>query len=268
MFLLLSFICCIYNIQAQKIRPLQIMDTVSVDTITDETDSATSIQEDDNGTITSEKKDGDFFIKKELFNPAHDSFQLRTVPDSIIKKLQGEDAFWYASHDFRKKSTPPKQSFLERLLNQSWFTTLIWFLIIGGFISVVVWYLISSNVSIFSRSPREIKQGDIEDSSENIFEINFEKEISKAISESQYRIAVRLMFLNILKNLSQKNIIAYKQGRTNFDYLMQIQSTGYYKDFFRLTRDYEYTWYGKFDISFETFSIIRNNFESFRNRIQ
>jgi len=182
--------------------------------------------------------------------------------------MQDEDAFWYASHDFRKKSKPPKESFLERLLDQSWFRTLIWILIIGGFISVLTWYLISSNVSIFSRGPGQIKQGDIDDSTENIFEINFEKEIANAISEGQYRIAVRLMFLNVLKNLSLKDLITYKQGKTNFDYLMQMHSSRYYKDFFRLTRDYEYTWYGKFDITPETFDIIKNDFESFRNRIQ
>jgi hypothetical protein len=244
------------------------MDTVSADTVTDETDSATSDPESDNGTLSLEKKERDFFLKKELFNSEHDSFKIRSVPDSVIKKMQDDDAFWYASHDFRKKSKPPRQSFLERLLNRSWFRSFIWFLIIAGFISVVTWYLVSSNVLIFSRKPGEITQGDTEDSSENIFEINFEREISRAISESQYRVAVRLMFLNVLKNLSQKELITYKQGKTNFDYLLQMQSTGYYKDFFRLTRDYEYTWYGKFDISSETFAIIKNDFESFRNRIR
>ena len=242
------------------------MDTVRVDTITDESDSGTSDQEDDNGTVTVEKKDRELFLRKELFSD-HDSFQLRSVPDSIVKKLQGDDAFWYASHDFRKKSKPPKQSFLEQLLNKSWFRTLIWTLIIVGFISVLTWYLISSNVSIFSRRSGEIKQEESEGSSENIFEINFEKEISKAISESQYRVAVRLMFLNVLKNLSQNGLISYKQGRTNLDYLFQMQKTGYYKEFFRLTRDFEYTWYGKFDLNSETFSIIKNDFETFRNRI-
>ena len=269
-FLIIKLLFLTMILNAQGNHSLQIMDTVTVysDTITYETGSDTQVEEDENGTVEVEKADREFFLRKELFNSDHDSFQLRSVPDSIIKKMQDDDAFWYASQDFRKKSKPNKTTFFEQLVDRSWFRTLIWVLIIGGFISVLAWYLVSSNVSIFRRRPGEIKQGDPDELSENIFEINFEKEISKAISEGEYRIAVRLMFLDVLKNLSQRDLISYQNGKTNLDYLLQLQPTRYYKEFFRLTRDYEYTWYGKFDLSADTFSIIKNDFESFRNRIQ
>ena len=259
-FILLYFVFFIHDVNAQKKRPLQIMDTV-----TNESDSATSVPGNDDGTVTFEKKDGNFFLRKELFSD-HDTFQLRSVPDSIVKKMQDDDAFWYASHDFRKKATPHSPSFLERLLNQSWFRTLIWFLIIAGFISVLTWYLISSNVSIFRRGPGEIKQEETEDSTENIFEINFEKERSKAIAESHYRIAVRLMFLSVLKNLSQKDLILYKQGKTNFDYLLQMQPTKYYSEFSRITRNYEYSWYGQFEVDSGIYNLIRQDFDNFNRR--
>ena len=76
------------------------------------------------------------------------------------------------------------------------------------------------------------------------------------------------MFLRILKNLSDKKIIQYKQDRTNFDYLLQLHSTKYYADFFRLTRNYEYSWYGQFDIEPEKFSIIKNDFENFDRNLK
>ena len=39
---------------------------------------------------------------------AEDSFHLRQVPDSVIKKLQSQDDFWYANKEFeKKKETDP-----------------------------------------------------------------------------------------------------------------------------------------------------------------
>jgi len=67
------------------------------------------------------------------------------------------------------------------------------------------------------------------------------------------------MYLHILRLFSERDIIHYKIERTNSDYLMQLYNTSYYKDFFRLTRNFEYVWYGKFDISSAAFELIRKD---------
>ena len=56
------------------------------------------------------------------------------------------------------------------------------------------------------------------------------------------------MYLRLLKKMSEQKIIQYTQDRTNFDYLLQLHSTQYYNEFFRLTRNYEFTWYGQFEV--------------------
>jgi len=142
-------------------------------------------------------------------------------------------------------------------------TTLV--IIVVIFLAVLGWYLFRNNIiskkqTVFNEKREEISE-------ENIFDIKYEREIEKAIRASDYRLATRLMFLRLLKDLSRKNIIQYKQERTNFDYLSQLYSTGYYNDFLRLARNYEYAWYGKFDISTESFSIIKNEFEKFDRRL-
>ena len=66
---------------------------------------------------------------------------------------------------------------------------------------------------------------------------------------------------------SQKEIIQYKQDRTNFDYLMQVHATPYYSRFFRLTRHFEYSWYGHFEVDHETYLVIAEEFSRFENEI-
>ena len=135
-------------------------------------------------------------------------------------------------------------------------------IIVVVFIGMLAWYLFQNNI-IRRRRGIVSEKKETAFHEENIFEIDYQGEIEKAIRSTNYRLAVRLMFLRLLKNLSQKNIIQYKQERTNFDYLSQLRQGRYYHDFCRLTRDYEYTWYGKFDLSPEMFGIIKNDFEKF-----
>jgi len=195
---------------------------------------------------------------------ARDTFLIRKVPDNVIKDLQQQDAFWYANKEFKKKDEPrSRRNTLDWLGRSSWFQTLAWIIVIGGFIAVLLWFLASSNVRLFQKRSRTLEEAQQDEVSGNIFDINYQKEIEKAIQENNYRIAIRLMFLRALKNLAQKNVIHYKQEQTNFDYLMQLHTTTYYKDFFRLTRHYEYAWYGQFAVSNSSFAIIKKEFENF-----
>jgi hypothetical protein len=204
-----------------------------------------------------------YFLNKQLqvSGGGPDTIQPRKVPDSVIKKLQEDDDFWYANYIFEKAEKKENEIPLTR---QPGFQIILWLVIIGGFAAFVILYLANSNVNLFRKKSKAIGAGDdIDVETDNIFEINYQREIDKAVSNSNYRLAVRLMFLRVLKNLSDKKIIQYKQDRTNFDYLLQIHSTKYYPDFFRITRNYEYSWYGQFDIEPEKFAIIKNDFENF-----
>ena len=95
----------------------------------------------------------------------------------------------------------------------------------------------------------------------------YRQELEKAIANQNYRLGVRLMYLHVLRMFSEKNIIQYKIERTNSDYLLQLFNTSYYKDFFRLTRNFEYVWYGKFDITPAAFEIIRQDHSKIKSQL-
>lgn len=211
----------------------------------------------------------EYFSNKTSF--AHDTFQMRHLPDSAISKMRQDDAFWYANAVFNKnkeKKDKGKDSGAIPLSEQTWFQTMLWLIIIGGFAAFIMIYLANSNIRLFRRKPKSIADAsEDEAATDDIFAINYPKEIEKAIDRSNYRFAVRLMFLRLLKQLSEKNIIQYSQDKTNLDYLLQLNPTNYYRDFFRITRNYEYSWYGQFDISSEKFSVIKNEIEKFEQRL-
>ncbi|MGZ8516755.1 MAG: hypothetical protein ACXWWD_05365 [Chitinophagaceae bacterium] len=205
----------------------------------------------------------EFFLRKEFTGGLPDSIKFRRLQDSVIKALRDDKAFWYANESFKKREKKKEKG---NLASHPLFQTILWLIIIAGFSTFLILYLSNSNVGLFRKS-RDIAEEEADPEASDIFAINYQKEIEKAVGMSNYRLAVRLMFLRLLRNLSDKKIIEYKQDSTNFDYMMQLRSTVMYADFSRLARNYEYSWYGQFDIDKEKYSVIRNEFENFDRKL-
>jgi hypothetical protein len=207
-----------------------------------------------------------YFLKKWEGDPAG-AFSERHIPDSAVRDLQEDDAFWYANATFKEEE---KKEIDQRipLMERAWFKTLLWLIIISGFTAVIIWWLAESNIGVFRKKDHAIIQDESTLETGDIFAINFQKEIDRAIQKGEFRLAVRLMYLRLLKDLSERNIIDYSQDRTNFDYLSQLNPTAYYTDFFRITRNYEFSWYGQFEVNEKTFQIIQNDFNHFSRKLK
>lgn len=196
--------------------------------------------------------------------------EVRQLPKERVAEIKSDDAYWYANTEPEKKKTentpPPKQN--KRLAHESWFQNLLWVIILVSFIGVVIWYLASSNISLFRKESKKILEQDGEEElTDDIFAINYEKEIQKAVSGANYRLAVRLWYLKTLKEMADKNIIDYRFGKTNNDYVMSLYGGRYYRDFFRITRNFEYTWYGQFNLSAEAYQMMQADFQNFKNSL-
>jgi hypothetical protein len=205
----------------------------------------------------------EYFLRKEFTGGFSDTLKLRKLPDSLVQHLREDDAFWYANEAFKKRRQQDGNGFTSHPV----FQTLLWIAIIAGFVIFLMLYLSNSNVGLFRKSNKIIVEDDSVNT-DDIFAINYQKEIDKAVSMSNYRLAVRLMFLRVLKKLSDNNVIQYQQDRTNFDYLLQLRPTTMYPDFFKLTRNYEYSWYGQFEIDKEKFALIKVDFDKFEGKIK
>jgi len=215
--------------------------------------------------------------EEKYFNNLWDtlSVQQRTIPGDAVKKMREDEDFWYANTDIKKKKSKEQIAYEEEqgkkgkkgkneqavnereekdnsyvpLGQRTWFQTLIWIVILAVFATGLAIYLGGSNVGLFRKKNVKTANAGEEEITEDIFAINYQKEIDKAAAQGNYRLAIRLMFLRLLKNMSEKNIIRYKQDKTNLDYLMELHPTNYYNSFFRVTRNYEYSWYGQFNLS-------------------
>ena len=227
-----------------------------------------------------------FFNWKEYINDtyAKEKIAQRHLIDADIKALKTEEDFWYIpaieKMETRLKNDPKYRDSLLNVKNralknendnsiftQPWFNTLLWIIIIGIFLAAVVYFLSQNKISIFSRDAASSADDESENEQEDIFHLSYNKLIQKAEKEQEYRTAIRLMFLQTLKLLSDTNTIHYQPDYTNLHYLQQLNQSKYYNDFSKVSRSYEYAWYGKFDISQERYAAIKNDFIKLQNRI-
>ncbi|GAB3793417.1 hypothetical protein GCM10028819_05010 [Spirosoma humi] len=98
---------------------------------------------------------------------------------------------------------------------------------------------------------------------ENIHELNFDTAIEEAVSQRNFRLAVRLLYLKTIKHLTDAGRIAYKPEKTNRQYVYELANSPLQTDFERLTSQFELVWYGDFPVDEAQFTALRMAFVAF-----
>lgn len=91
--------------------------------------------------------------------------------------------------------------------------------------------------------------------------------IQKALTEKNYRLAVRYYYLFILQLMTEKELIVWELQKTNDDYLNEIKEQDLKQPFTTITRLYDYIWYGNFDIDEAKYSRAEAIFSSLQKMV-
>lgn len=136
------------------------------------------------------------------------------------------------------------------------------YVLIATVIVTVVLLLLKNNVrALFYGKSASVKL-DFSEIEEDIDKIDFTKMITEAISKKDYRKAIRLHFLMLLKQLSDKKLIQWKIDKTNNDYLIELSNNKFSRQFKELSILYEYFWYGNFPLDENKFKQTVEKFNS------
>jgi len=193
-------------------------------------------------------------------------YVIRKVPDSVVEDMKNQREFSYANDpsSWTKKKPEEDGAFLKLLnaiASSPWLKWILYFLL--GVLIVYILYqvMVVNNFFVFSRSAKKKQSDSIEE--EEVIPWNLEEQLSKALEEKAYRPATRLMYLQILQTLQNKNRIMLHARATNQDYIRQMHHTPGSREFRELTGIYEYVWYGEFQPDQKQFEIIEDHFKKF-----
>lgn len=91
---------------------------------------------------------------------------------------------------------------------------------------------------------------------------NFDAAITKAKIGSNYRLAVRFLYLQLLQRLTAAAAIEFAVDKTNTEYLRELNGKPYKETVAELTRYYDYVWYGEFEIDAEQYTKVESKFKN------
>ena len=89
---------------------------------------------------------------------------------------------------------------------------------------------------------------------------DIKKLIDKAVAAKNYRLAVRYHFLFLLQKLSREDLIIYNPAKTDEEYVQEISDSDLQLRFKKLSRIYDFVWYGNFATSEESYTKIKTEF--------
>jgi|GEM_PF-893986 len=190
----------------------------------------------------------------------------RNVPGAVLEKLRADKRLQY---DLQQKQDNASSwlgvallavlGFLQRI------RIIIYIVLVVGLVLLLVFYLRQQGYR-FSRKPVETGAAGVAEQAPGVDA--YEQQVQEAIAAGQFRLAVRYLHLQALRQLAERQLITLTKDKTNADYLRVLLQTPWHQPFASLTRDYEYIWYGEVDVNAAQFSRIHGQFRQFMSAVK
>lgn len=101
---------------------------------------------------------------------------------------------------------------------------------------------------------------------DEINEDDIERLLREALERGDFRAAIRLYYIRLLKSLHSSGYITWKKDKTNRDYATELSAVPFTRDFRKLMVAYEIIWYGERTPSAEEFKKLQGNFSELQNQ--
>lgn len=142
------------------------------------------------------------------------------------------------------------------------------YLILAGILGFAVWLFIKLNPGGSFLSDPKAGSVFLNEEEEIVQSRDIKKLIDEAVAAENYRLAVRYQYLFILQQLSQAGYIDYQFPKTDEEYLAEIEKEPLRIQFQKITRIYDFIWYGSFEVTAENYPKAKKEFEKMQQLIK
>ena len=129
----------------------------------------------------------------------------------------------------------------------------------------LVLFLIIKVLTNLGKNPaiREMKIGieSIQEIEERMHEINLDELLAEALRVGNFRIALRIRFLIIIKMLSQKGAILWAKEKTNWEYHAEVNDRNLSVCFREIILSFEPVWYGEHLLTEDQYNSVSPTYE-------
>jgi hypothetical protein len=197
---------------------------------------------------------------------------VRPAPEEALKRYMEDEDFAY---DLPRQEPSSLWQYITQWIGSrlralfgatsGTFWEIVAYVVIGATMVYVTMRMMGVEpAGLFRRAEKNL---DIEIEEENIHAMDFDTLLARAVAAGDYRWAIRLHYLRILKQLADRKLIAWRPEKTNHDYLHELKRGELHGAFLVITLLFEYTWYGNLAVDGESFSRAERHFTQFQQRM-
>jgi len=116
---------------------------------------------------------------------------------------------------------------------------------------------------------KKVEQIDLDElAPTQISKSELEIRLEKALAAEDYRLAIRIYFIFIIKALSEKDWITWEKRKTNLSYLMEMRGKSSYNQFEKCVSMFEFSWYGHYEVDKRKYSNIEPTFKNLLKEVE
>lgn len=142
------------------------------------------------------------------------------------------------------------------------------YVVIVAIVILLVYFIIKNISQDLHIQRSKLDTNDLEKPVENIESVDVQTLLERASRDGNFKLAVRLYYLRLLKKLNEQGIISWKKDKTNREYLAELFARNFlFDEIRRLTLSYESVWYGDHSLQVEAFRALSDHFEDIHQRI-
>ena len=143
----------------------------------------------------------------------------------------------------------------------SGFFKIMFFVVVIGLLTYLMMKIAGGTAFLSNRKVEKEEIGySIENVEANLQKADLEGFARHALDKQDYKLAIRLYYLQIIKILNQNKLIKWKRDKTNNEYIREMRPSTYFKDFRSITRLFERVWYGDVNVQEKEFEQLRPKF--------
>lgn len=131
-------------------------------------------------------------------------------------------------------------------------------------LAFVIFKAVAGDAILVNKDVRRRKPITLEEIETNLQEADVEGFLKQSLADKDYRLAIRLYYLAIIKELAAKGVIDWKKDKTNGHYMRELRKKKHPKlqDFQNVTRIFEYVWYSNMTFDGGQFEEVKINFKN------
>lgn len=184
----------------------------------------------------------------------------------------------YTEHFKESKPKKPKKPKTEQALQSEnnllsgsvpAIAKVLLYILIIGILAFLIFLILKKGFKSFGEKVPEQKLATIiQNLEDNLHRTDFDDLLEQAINQGEFRLAVRIFYLRVIKQLSDKGRIKWKREKTNGQYVREMSDKTEGLQFALLTTIYEQVWFGDYGVSPEKFGLIKVHFNKFLEELK